>query len=137
VQSIDLEAEEELFALAVFKERTIASTAFVEADWIIILAKELVPRLAAGMQDRWGGARNHDSMERLVARDSLSLSDDAWLRGIQSPDLKTYLNGLEKCQPYSKVGTSCPAEYTGNVPSWESSGRQLGLWQPQLQPSGS
>jgi hypothetical protein len=137
VQSIDLEAEEELFALAVFKERTIASTAFVEADWIIILAKELVPRLAAGMQDCWCGARNHDSMERLVARDSLSLSDDAWLRGIQSPDLKTYLNGLEKYQPYSKVGTSCPAEYTGNVPSWESSGRQLGLWQPQLQPSGS
>lgn len=111
MQSIDLEAEEELFALAVFKERTIASTAFVEADWIIILAKELVPELAAGMQDCWGGARNHDSMERLVARDSLSLSDDAWLRGIQSPDLKTYLNRLEKYQPYSKVRTSCPAEY--------------------------
>jgi hypothetical protein len=49
VQSIDLEAEEDLFALAVFKERSIASTVFVEADWIIILAKELVPGLAAGM----------------------------------------------------------------------------------------
>lgn len=112
MQSIDLEAEEDLFALAVFKERAISSTVFVEAHWSIILTEKLVPRLAAGMQDCWGRARNHDGMERLVAHDSLSLSDDAWLRSIQSPDFETDLNGLGKHQHNSKVGTASPAGCT-------------------------
>jgi hypothetical protein len=103
VQSIDLEAEEDLFALTVFKERAIASTIFIEADWSVILANPLVPGLAAGMQNSWGWARNHNGMERLVARDSLSLSDDARLRRTQSPDLETDLDGLEKHQIYSKL----------------------------------
>jgi hypothetical protein len=112
VQSIDLETEEDLFALTVFKERAISSTAFVEAHWSIILTEKLVSRLAACMQGCWGRARNHDGMERLVAGDSLSLSDDAWLRGIQSPDFETDLNGLEKDQLNSKVGTASPAACT-------------------------
>ena len=95
VQSIDLEREEDLFAIAVFKEWAVAWTVCINR--IVVSADELVSGFFAAMKDGWRRTRHHDCMKGLITIKRLKLGDDARFGGVESPDFQTKFEWLGEC----------------------------------------